>query len=181
MSRSASTVAALALVLAACGDDVDRAELTDSARGDTAYEALDYELTSDNYRKWLHANALFDSMAVTPARQVSTIDPSDDEIDAAIEALEDDERARAALDSADISAEDHVLTTIAMAQSWDAVNAPGRVAGAPERNVDFLRSGTAGAAFTATRPSARYVNDDAPRKRGKGKAKGKRKGRGRDK
>lgn len=145
--------------------------------GISAYEGIDYELTSDNYRRWLRANALLDSAAITPAARISTVDPDDDEIDAVVDAMEADARARAALDSADISAEDYVLTTIALAQSWDAVHRPGTVANAPASNVAFLRGEATSGSPVATRPTSRYVDDDRPRKRGKGKAKGRGRGR----
>lgn len=177
-------VGGLALfAVVACRDEDDPFDLTDSAvlTDTSAYEGIDYELTSDNYRRWLVANALLDSAAITPAARISTIDPDDDEIDAVVDAMEDDARARAALDSADISAEDYVLTTIALAQSWDAVNRPGTVANAPAQNVAFLRNETTAGTGIVQRPTSRYVDDDRPRKRGKGKAKGRGRGKGKGK
>jgi hypothetical protein len=172
-------VAMLAGASLACRDEADPHALTDSAAlADTsAYDGIDYELTSDNYRRWLVANELLDSAAITPAARLSTIAPDDDEIDAVVGAMEDDARARAALDSADISAEDYVLTTIALAQSWDAVNRPGTVANAPAANVAFLRSEASSGTGVVRRPTSRYVDDDRPRRRGKGKAKGRNRGR----
>lgn len=182
-SRSFRTLALPALIVgsgSACRDEADPRGLTDSAvlTDTSAYEGIDYHLTSDNYRRWLVANALLDSAAITPAARISTRDPDDDEIDAVVAAMEEDARARAALDSADISARDYVLTTIALAQSWDAVNRPGTVTNAPESNVAFLRREAASDARVATRPTSRYVDDDRPRKRGKGKAKGRGHGKG---
>jgi hypothetical protein len=174
-------VAVLATSAASCGSTEDPYDLTDSAvlTDTTAYEGIDYDLTSDNYRRWVVANAMLDSLGISPRARLSTRDPDDEEIDDVIDAIEDDERARAALDSADISAKDYVLTTIALAQSWDAVNRPGTVIDAPARNIALVRQEVS--ARTTTRPTSRYVDDDRPRKRGKGKAKGRGKGkRGRD-
>lgn len=175
MVRAAACALALAV---ACGDGDDPYDLTDGevVSDTSSYAGIDYELTSENYRRWLTANALLDSAGVSPTAHLSTRDPSDEEIDAVVDAIEDDARARAALDSADISAEDYVLTTIALAQSWDAVNKPGTVVDAPARNVSFLREtvGVSGAA----RPTSRYVDDDRPRKRGKGKGKARGRGKG---
>ena len=185
--RSFVTVALSPLVAiltaAACSGDADPYDLTDSAvvADTSAYEGIDYELTSDNYRRWLVANALLDSAAITPAARISTIDPDDEEIDAVVEAMQNDPAARAALDSADISAEDYVLTTIALAQSWDAVNRPGTVANAPAQNAAFLRSESGSGTRITSRPTSRYVDDDRPRKRGKGKGQAKGRGRGKGK
>ena len=175
LARGAIACAISAIALG-CGDSDDPYDLTDSAvASDTSsYEGIDYELTSDNYRRWTIANSLLDSMDISPAARISTRDPSDDEIDDVIETIEHDERARTALDSADISAKDYVLTTIALAQSWDAVNRPGTVIDAPARNVALVREEVA--RTTASRPTSRYVDDDRPRKRGKGKARGRGKG-----
>jgi hypothetical protein len=177
-----TTRAAVILLMAAaatgCGDPDDPYDLTDSAVvSDTStYEGIDYELTSDNYRRWTVANALLDSMGIAPDTRISTRDPSDDEIDDVINAIEDDERARVALDSADISAKDYVLTTIALAQSWDAVNRPGTVVDAPVRNLALVREEVS--KTISTRPTSRYVDDDRPRKRGKGKGKARGRGKG---
>jgi len=175
--RAGALVAATVAVLA-CGDADDPLELTDAeVRRDTsAYAGIDYELTSDNYRRWVTANALLDSAGIQPTARLSTVDPSDDEIDAVVDAIEEDARARAALDSADISPKDYVLTTIALAQSWDAVKRPGTVTGAPVTNVALVRRELSTGTAPAARPTSRYVDDDRPRKRGKGKARGRGKG-----
>jgi hypothetical protein len=175
----AAAILFVAIGAASCGDSDDPYDLTDGAVvGDTSsYEGIDYELTSDNYRRWTVANALLDSMGISPDTRISTRDPSDDEIEDVIDAIENDERARAALDSADISAKDYVLTTIALAQSWDAVNRPGMVVDAPSRNIALVREEVSKS--ITTRPTSRYVDDDRPRKRGKGK--GKARGRGKAK
>ena len=169
----------LIVALAACNRDDDARDLTADTSLSSMPEALDYELTSENYRKWVVANGLLDSMNIEPTERLSTRDPSDEDIDSVVTAIEADERARSAMERAAISAEDYVLTTIALAQSWDAVQGAGAVAKVPEENAAFVRSQASAGTTLSSRPRSRYVDDDRPR-RGKGKAKkrgrGKRKG-----
>lgn len=183
----------IGLMLAACRDDADLNELTggDVVNDTTSYEAIDYDLTSDNYRRWLAANDALDSARVEPAVRLDPRSATDDDIDRAVKALEADERASTAIRGADISVRDYVLTSVALAQSWDAIDGPNRVTGIPMENVTFLRAQDTGAPAARPRPSARIIDhsdsdsdseaDSDSERRGNGKARGRGKGKGKDK
>lgn len=198
--RAGSRLALVAVVLvalaAACGDDADRTELTggDVVQDTVSYQGLDYDLTSENYRRWLAANDALDSARIEPAVRLDPRAATDDDIDAAVKALEADERATTAIRGADISVRDYVLTSVALAQSWDAIDRPNRVSGIPVENVSFLRTQDTGDQAIRTRPTARIIGDSDSdsdseadsdsegrgngKARGRGKGKSKGKGRG---
>lgn len=178
--RHALTLILLGMQLVACGDGA-RDELIDGdvALDTASYRGIDYNLTSDNYTRWLAANAALDSARIEP---VVTLDPrsaTDADIDSAIDALEDDERASSTIRGADISVRDYVLTSVALAQSWDAIDRPTRVTGVPTENVSFLRTRDTNTQVTRSRPVSRII--DYSGKRGKGKARGRGKGKSRGK
>lgn len=180
----------------ACGDDLDRTELTggDVVQDTASYQGIDYDLTSDNYRRWLAANDALDSARIEPAVRLDPRSATDDDIDAAVKALEADERASSTIRGADISVRDYVLTSVALAQSWDAIDRPNRVSGIPVENVTFLRTQDTGDQANRPRPAARIIGDSDSdsdseadsdsegrgngKARGRGKGKGKGKGRG---
>ena len=177
-----STLAAASVVLTAarCGDADDPYDLTDGEviADTTPYVGIDYELTSDNYKHWLSANAALDSAGVQPAALLNPRGATDDDIERVVNALTDDERARAAIGSADISVRDYVLTSVALAQTWDAVDRPGSVTGIPAQNVACMRTQPAADADVARRPRARFIrrggegrgrDDKGPKREGRGK------------
>ena len=195
---SAFGLAALTLLLtsaARCGGP-DVSELRDGEVVDSAaYQVIDYELTSEKYRKWLAASAALDSANIQPATRLDPRHATDDEIERTVDALEDDSLARAAIESADISVKDYVLTSVALAQTWDAVDRPTAVTGLRAENVAFLREQerTDVSSRPVTRPRARIIQDasdsdsdkvdsdadsdsDSNRGKAKGKGKGKKKG-----
>jgi hypothetical protein len=192
-SRLALVGAALGVLLVACADGVDRSELTggDVAQDTVSYRGLDYDLTSDNYRRWLAANDALDSARIEPDVRLNPRTATGDDIDAAVQALEADERASTAIRGADISVRDYVLTSVALAQSWDAIDRPTRVTGIPVANVNFLRTQDTGNQVTRSRPTARIIGDsdsdsdseaDSDSEgRGNGKARGRGKGKSKDK
>lgn len=179
----------------ACGDDLDRTELTggDVVQDTASYQGIDYDLTSDNYRRWLAANDALDSARIEPAVRLDPRSATDDDIDRAVKALEADERASTAIRGADISVRDFVLTSVALAQSWDAIDRPTRVTGIPAENVAFLRTQDTGGQAARPRPSTRIIDhsdsdsdsdseaDSDSERRGNGKARGRGKGRGKGK
>lgn len=191
--RLALIALALGVFAVACGDDADRTELTggDVAQDTVSYQGLDYDLTSENYRRWLAANDALDSARIEPAVRLDPRAATDDDIDAAVKALEADERATAAIRGADISVRDYVLTSVALAQSWDAIDQPNRVTGIPVENVSFLRTQDTGDQANRPRPTARIIgdsdsdsdseadSDSEGRGNGKARGRGKAKGKGR--
>lgn len=188
-------VLAAVLMAARCGDDPDESALIggDVVQDSVSYEALDYEISSDRYNKWLRAQAALDSVGVDATERIDVRDVRDDDVDRVVRSLDTQANAKAAIESADLSVRDFVLTTVALAQSWDAVNRPNtRVVGIRPTNLDFLR--TRQGSDAVTRPT-RFVRDDSDsdrrdddsdgnRGRGRGKDKDKKdkpgKGRGRD-
>lgn len=187
-----------AFLMLACDAGRDNVSGGDVLADSAAYEALDYTLTSDNYNKWLRAQRALDSAGVDAPARLDIRRVSDEDIERVTESLEAQPQARAAIESADMSVRDFVLTTIALAQSWDAVNGPAaRVVGARPENLTFLRERARTDAAMQTRPTGGIVgegdsdgvrdsdrdsdgdSDSGGRGRGKGKNKGKGKGRGR--
>lgn len=186
-------LAGSAFLVLACDRGRDQVSGGDVLSDRVAYEALDYTLTSDNYNKWLRAQHALDSAGVKAPAQLDIRNVSEDDLERVTESLERQPQARAAIESADMSVKDFVLTTVALAQSWDAVNGPAaRVIGARPENLDFLRQRARTDAAVQTRPTGGIVGDgdsdvrDSDRDsdsdsegRGRGKGKGKGKGRGR--
>ena len=190
-------ILASVLMAARCGDDPDESALVggDVVQDSVSYAALDYEISSDRYNQWLRAQAALDSVGVDASERIDVRNVSDGDVDRVVRSLDTQANAKAAIESADMSVRDFVLTTVALAQSWDAVNRPGtRVVGISPTNIDFLR--TRQGSDAVTRPT-RFVRDDSDsdsdgrdsdsdgnRGRGKDKDKDKKdkpgKGRGRD-
>lgn len=180
--------------LVGCDDDIENASGGD-VLGDGSYEAIDYTLTSDNYKKWLVAQQSLDSAGIRLAERIDIRSVSDEDIDRVVESLQARPPARAAIEGAGMSVRDFVLTTVALAQSWDAVNGPSaRVLGARPENLDFLRAQATTDAAVRTRPGAGIIDDepavggadsdsdsdsDEHRGRGRGHGKGKNRGKGR--
>ena len=178
--RSLCAVGLVTLLGAKCGGGyLANGEATADS---STYRAITYELTSDKYRRWLAAQDAMDSAGVEASVHLDTRRLTDADIERAIVELESDSTAMDALESTDFNARDYVLTTIALAQSWDAVNsADVRVAGLAQHNVDFLRTRAATDSTVRARPRALLIADDSDDddrgerrgpKHGKGRAKG---------
>lgn len=154
---------AFTLVAAKCGGKPDTAALLAGGEvtSDTGeFRALNHQITSDNYKKWLVAQAALDSVDVDPALRVNPRRLTAPDIDRVVETLEEREAARAAIERSGLSVREYVLTTIALAQSWDAVNRPGvRFSGLPPENVAWLRTQTIDDPVVRTRPRARILDD----------------------
>jgi hypothetical protein len=117
-----------ALVVAgACGKGGERGG---AAAGEVA--ALDYEVTPDRYQRWVAAQRALDATPNLPAPpKIDPLHLGEGEIRRAVEYLEGDPRARAALARAGISARDYVLTTIALDQALVAAAASPAPSGTP--------------------------------------------------
>jgi hypothetical protein len=137
---------ALATSLAACNRSNDAQLTTDSLYGDISpdsatvgavFHGVKYPLTSQNYRKWLVAQAALDSLP-EPAEmpRVDLRDPTDDDIETTVKFLEDQDGARRAIERSGLSVQDFVLTSVALGQ---ALNLAGRNA-VPAENVAFVDS-----------------------------------------
>ncbi|MFN2563908.1 MAG: hypothetical protein ABR499_02695 [Gemmatimonadaceae bacterium] len=126
----------------------------DAAQGEVA--ALDYEVTPERYQRWVAAQRALDAIPGLPAPP--RIDPmrlDDAAVRRAVEYLEGDARARAALASAGISARDYVLTTVALDQALVAAGASDPVASARTPGAASPSPGAgASAPVTASRPTA---------------------------
>jgi hypothetical protein len=136
----------------------------DAATGEVA--ALDYEVTPDRYQRWVAAQRALDATPNLPAPP--KIDPmrfGEADIRRAVEYLESDPRARAALARAGISARDYVMTTVALDQALVAAAAsqppsaaasattPGAGASLPTKGSGAVAvAATPAAAFTPSRP-----------------------------
>jgi hypothetical protein len=182
----------LTALLCACDARVDDESDGDVLR-DSTYEAIDYTLTSENYNKWMVAQQALESAGIRPIERIDVRNVSADDIGRVTQSLESQPAAKSAIEEAGLSVRDFVLTTIALVQSWDAVNGPSaRVLGARPENLDFLRTQAATDSMIRNRPGAGIIDDasaidatdsdtdsDSDDKRGRGRGKGKHKGRGR--
>lgn len=151
-------VAALGLAVtgARCGDD--RADVSggDVLLSDSTYRGIDYTVSSEAYKKWLVADAALDRVSVENPVRLDVRRVTDDDVDRVVKSLEAQPQAVTAIESADLEVRDFVLTTIALAQSWDAVNRPSvPVTGLSPATLALMREQGA----LRTRPSARFIDD----------------------
>jgi hypothetical protein len=107
-----------------------------------SYLPVDYELTSELYRKWLVAQENLDGEVgdadrVLATSRISVTQPTPERINALVSGLERNDRTRRAIESAGLSVRDYVLTTIAL---YQALQPPSRVSVAQlhPRNVEFV-------------------------------------------
>lgn len=189
-------VAALGLAVTGANCGKDRADVSggDVLRSDSTYRGIDYSVSSEDYKKWLLADAALERVSIANPVRLDVRRVTDDDVDRVVKSLESQPQAVTAIESADLDVRDYVLTTIALAQSWDAVNgAPGQVVtGLSPTTLAVMRT----EAPRQTRPSARFIDDgdsesdsdgdserkrearrddrdsDSERGRGKGKKKG---------
>ena len=118
--RLAAIAFGWAALAAACGGGRSEGD-TSAAAGDAGgieVDALNYEVTPDRYQRWLAAQRALDAIPGLP--DPPTLDParfSDADVNRAVQYLESDARARAALARAGVSARDYVLTTLALDQA----------------------------------------------------------------
>jgi hypothetical protein len=107
-----------------------------------SYLPVDYQLTSELYRKWLAAQENLNrdvggSDRVLSTSRISVTQPTPERIDALVGGLERNQRTRRAIESAGLSVRDYVLTTIAL---YQALQPPSRttVAQLNPRNLEFV-------------------------------------------
>lgn len=119
--RSAAIPLVLLAFLGACrGGRSERAD-TGLAAGDAGgieVDALNYEVTPERYQRWVAAQRALD--AIQGLAAPPTLDPSrfsEADVNRAVQYLESDARARAALARAGVSARDYVLTALALDQA----------------------------------------------------------------
>jgi hypothetical protein len=125
------TLLPVSLVVIASAALCDRSQ---TARSDgipltaNSFLPVDYELTSELYRKWLIAQENLDrdvgrADPVLTSSRISVIQPTRERIDAVVSRLERNDRTRRAIESAGLSVRDYVLTTVAM---YQALQPPGQ-------------------------------------------------------
>ena len=156
-----------------------------SEDGGNEFVPVDYELTSETYKKWLVAQENLkrdagDADLGLPAQRVLLTNPSAGSIDSVVDELESVEQTREAIEAADLSVRDYVLATLALYQATDRPDTLGlEPGGVPIRvtNVELASRHAEEIAAARSASPVRFV-DDRPRSRGKGKARGKGKGRG---
>jgi hypothetical protein len=139
------TLLPISLVVIASAAVCDRSQ---TARSDgipltaNSFLPVDYELTSELYRKWLAAQENLDrdvggSDRFLTTSRISVMQPSPERINTLVAGLERNDGTRRAIESAGLSVRDYVLTTIAL---YQALQPQGRltVAQLHPGNVQFV-------------------------------------------
>jgi hypothetical protein len=172
----------------ACGRSRDTAALTtdtvsaagdvsiDSATSGVVFHGVKYPLTSDNYRKWLVAQAALDSLPEPMAMpRVDLRDPMDDDIERTVEFLSHQDAERRAIERSGLSTKDFVLTSIALGQAFNFA----RDDLVPRENRAFVDSNRAELARVREARRFHVLDDDDDVERGaRGHGKGHEKGHG---
>ena len=73
---------------------------------DSSHEAIDYRLTSDNYKKWLVAQQALDRAGIRFDERIDVRNVSDGDVDRVTESLQSQPSARAAIEDAGMSVRD---------------------------------------------------------------------------
>ena len=176
-NRGLLGVAALALSSVACQRSDDSNPLTsdtalaagevssDSGTVGTVFHGVKYPLTSDNYRKWIVAQAALDSLPEPMAMpRVDLRAPTDDDIDRTVDFLSRQDAARRAIERSGLSIKDFVLTSIALGQAFNFA----RDDLVPRENRAFVDSNRA--EVTRVRDARRFhVLDDDEEDEGEGR------------
>lgn len=138
LARRARRALGLVLIvaIAGCGADTAadaEASLLTTDAGDVdapvlTAAALDYTVTSDDYRRWLAAES---ALTAVGARALSDRIPLEavtgEDIERITESLEDDPQIRAAIEGAGLSVSRYVNTTVALEQALAAASPDSRV------------------------------------------------------
>jgi hypothetical protein len=163
--RFAAIPLVLAAVVGSCRGGQSQGD-TSAAAGDAGaieVDALNYEVTQDRYRRWVAAQGALDAIQGLP--EPPTLDPSRvtaADVSRAVQYLESDARARAALARAGLSARDYVLTTLALDQALVA-SASGRAGASAGGRASAPRGGTGAATGSGARVADRSSSGAAPR------------------
>lgn len=169
--------AAIAAMAAACGRE-EGIPLTLAGAGENEeFVPVDYELTSDTYKKWLTAQENLrrhagDADLGLPAQRVVLTNPSAGSIESVVDELDSTEQTREAITSAGLSVRDYVLATLALYQATDRPDTLGITPGGvpiSAANVELARRNAEEIAAARARAAVRFVDD---RPRGKRKAMG---------
>lgn len=154
--------AALAVVVA-CGNG-DRGGTAGGDAGATEIGALNYEVTPDRYQRWVGAQQALDAIPDLPAPpKIDPVRLDEDAVRRAVEYLEKDPRARAALARAGISARDYVLTTVALDQALVAASTPPAAGGASAPAASAAPAGASGSRPTPSAGARPRVTGAPPR------------------
>ena len=125
-SAARSLLLASALVAAAaCAGDGDVKWVESGGEvglRDSSYRRLDYEVTSERYRKWIAANRALDGVEIGEPVDVDLRHLTNDDIERVETTLENHAAARESIKGAGMTVHDFVLTTIALAQPWAEAN-----------------------------------------------------------
>lgn len=149
--------------------------------------AFDHTVTSDDYRKWLAAEeALARVSGFELADEIPLATATEDDVERAADALEENEPVRRAIESSGLSVEEYVATTVALEQAYAAA-APGTLRPDAPPSANMLLVGEHRADIERVRAASplRSVDSrdwgDRSERRNKGKGKGKNKDRGKGK
>ena len=133
--RPLRMLAAAALVAISTGASCDGSRGDALLAGDDAVTdslsltspTFDHTVTSDDYRKWLAAEeALSRVSGFELADEIPLATATEDDVERAADALEENEPVRRAIESSGLSVEEYVATTVALEQAYAAA-APGPV------------------------------------------------------
>lgn len=190
--RVAGAVLLGSLLLAGCDraegltdGDVTRTDVAgDVATDSSEFPALGYEITSERYRQWLLAQRALDQIPGLELEGVRLRGFREDDMDRVEDQLEDDPRAKVAIQGAGMTVRDYVRTSVALEQSMAAAAGalPIRASELPRENVALLSGADDDAEFERTWNARRVrvveadsrdrvAGDDGDSDRGKKKAK----------
>jgi len=129
----------------------------DSATSGAIFHGVKYPLTSENYRKWLVAQAALDSLPEPAAMpRVDLRDPTDDDIDRTVNFLVQQDAERRAIEGSGLSVKDFVLTSIALGQAFHF----SKDALVPPENRVFVATNRPEIERVRTRRSFHVLDDD---------------------
>jgi hypothetical protein len=149
--RTWSGIVVGAALFASCGGERGGTAAGDAASSEVA--ALNYEVTPERYQRWVAAQQTLDAIPGLPVPpKIDPLRPDEAQVQRAVEYLEGNAQARAALARAGISARDYVLTTVALDQALVAASSgPASPGGATGPTGPLVGQGTKAAGGGAAR------------------------------